>query len=116
MNSVTFVNSAGAIIRAQVGNDSDIIGVVPRGVGSTFPPITCDPVDLVGVVRGQDITNALPGYSNTSLNEIYAAGESLGADCGVTAPNLIQHIGTMSVARDMNFVLEALGQEKLSYL
>lgn len=94
----------------------DIIGVVPRAVGSTFPPITCEATDAIAAQRTADILNALPGYTNASLGETYAAGEAIGLDCGLVTPNLIPYVGTVHVARDMDYVLQALGQDKLSYL
>lgn len=104
------------MVRAQVGNDTDVIAIVPRGVGSTFPPITCDASDSSASQRFRDINDAQPGYANTSLSETYALGKALGLDRGSVTPNLIPYVGTMHVARDMDYVLNVLGQDKLSYL
>lgn len=114
--SVEFVKDRAAILRAQVGNDTDIVGVVPRAVGSTFPPVTCDATDDIAMRRSEAIVDAQPGYHNASLSESYALGEALGLDCGLVTPDLVPYVGTVFVARDMNHVLQALGQDKLSYL
>ena len=105
-----------ALLRAQVGNGSDIIAVVPRGVGSTFPPITCDVTDLAYIRGLWDFRNTLPGYTRVGVAESYAIGRQLGLDCDLITPDLIPYIGTVFIARDMEFVRQALGQQKLSYL
>lgn len=85
-------------------------------MGSTFPPITCDATEFASTQRSRDIRDSQPGYHNGSLGESYAAGEALGLDCGLVTPNLIPYVGTVHVAKDMDYVLQALGQDKLSYL
>ena len=104
------------LLRTYIGNDSDIIAVVPRGVGATFPPMTCDATDLAATRRLWEIQDTLPGYTRTSLVESYAIGESFGLDCGLVEPDLIPFVGTVSAAHDMEFVRHALGQDQLSYL
>ncbi|KAF7512022.1 hypothetical protein GJ744_002735 [Endocarpon pusillum] len=113
---IEFITDHGALLRAQVGNDVDLVGIVPRGVGSTFPPITCDATDLASAQRNRDITNSQPGYTDKSLNESYAVGKSLELDCDLVTPSLIPYVGTVHVAKDMDYVLQILGQDKLSYL
>ena len=108
--------SKAPLLRAQVGNDSDIIAVVPRGVASTFPPMTCDATDLDATRRLWEIQDALPGYTRKSAAESYALGQNLGLDCASVAPDILPYIGTIYAAHDMDFVRQALGQEKLSYL
>ena len=103
------------LLRAYVGNDSDIIVVVPRGVSATFPPMTCDATALQVTERLLETQNTLPGYDQASLEETYAIGESLRLDCAAIKPDLIPYIGTVFVANDMEYVRNALGQEKLSY-
>ncbi|KAI9786524.1 MAG: hypothetical protein M1816_007906 [Peltula sp. TS41687] len=116
IRSVDFILDRGALLRARVGNDTDLIGVVPRAVGSTSPPITCDVTDSAATRRFDEFEGSQPGYSNKSLVETYAVGKALRLDCGLVTPDLIPYVGTVHVARDMDFVLQALGQDKLSYL
>lgn len=99
-----------------MGNDSDIVAIVPRAVGSTFPPITCDATDAASTRREWDIAGAQPGYANTSISESYAIGQGLGLDCALVTPQLIPYAGTFYVAHDMDYVLQKLGNQKLSYL
>ena len=58
----------------------------------------------------------MPGYNKISLAENYEIGVSLGLDCAATDPDLIPYIGTWSVAHDLDYVRQALGRDKLSYL
>jgi pimeloyl-ACP methyl ester carboxylesterase len=116
LHSVENILNQAALLRAQVGNESDIIAVIPRGVGSTFPPITCDASDLASMRTLWEIQGTLPGYTPRSSLESYTIGQNLGLDCGLVTPDLIPYVGTVYVAHDMEFVRQALGQEKLSYL
>ena len=104
------------VLRAQVGNDTDIIAIVPRGVGSTLPAITCDASDLTAYQRLWEIEDTLPGYTPFSTAESYAIGQSYGLDCALVTPDLVPYVGTIYAAHDMDFVRQALGQEKLSYI
>ncbi|KAI9887838.1 MAG: hypothetical protein M1823_000360 [Watsoniomyces obsoletus] len=113
---VDFINDLGGLLRAQVGNGVDLVGIVPRGVGSTFPPITCDATDDIVAERQNNITASQPGYRSESPIETYEVGKALGRDCGSVTPDLIPYVGTVHVARDMDYVRQALGQDKLSYL
>lgn len=108
--------SRGPVLRVYLGNDTDIIGVVPRGVGATFPPIACEASESVIQQRDDVFLSSLPGYTNLSIVESFALGESIGADCRVVSPELVPYVGTTFAARDMDYVLQALGQDKLSYL
>ena len=105
-----------ATLRAYIGNSSDLVVVVPRGVGSTFPAMTCDANDFAGTQRALEEQNNLPGYFNRSLLESYTIGVDLGIDCGVATPDVIPYVGTVSTAHDMDSVRHALGQKQLSYL
>lgn len=115
LRSVEDVFSKVEPLRAYIGDDADIIVVVPRGIGATFPPMTCDATDILATLRAWEMQNTLPGYDQASLEETYAIGESVHLDCPSIKPDLVPCIDTVSVARDMEFVRNALGQEKLSY-
>ena len=104
------------LLRAQVGDDTDVIGVVPRGVGATFPPITCDATDAATALRNTAVGNSPPGYANTSLSESYQIGKGLAIDCGNVAPKLFPVIGSVFTASDMDYVRQALGEDKLNFL
>ena len=115
VHSVEDVLSKVELLRAYIGENADIIVVVPRGVSATFPPMTCDATDLQATERLWEMQNTLPGYDQASLGGTYAIGESLNLDCASTKPDLIPYLGTVSVANDMETVRKALGQAKLSY-
>ena len=51
-----------ALFRAQVGNDPDIITTGPRGVGSTYLPMTCGATDYIASQRLWEMEDTLPRY------------------------------------------------------
>ena len=104
------------LLRAYVGEEADLITVVPRGVAATFPPMTCDATNyaaLQSLWEGQD---TLPGHGSESLFESYAYGENVGMNCAAIKPDLIPFSGTVSVANDVELVREALGQDQLQLI
>lgn len=104
------------MLRAYVGQEADIVAVVPRGVGATLPSVTCDVSDTLATQRQWAIQNILPGYDEYAVSLNYALGQSIGLDCNSTSPDLIPYVGTEFSARDMDVVLRALGQEQMDYL
>ena len=97
------------VLPEEVTEHFDIVGIDPRGVGGSTP-IDC----------------------GTSAKELYAADASIDSpedeealleisaayvdDCGEKYGDLLAHVGTRDVARDMDVVRAAMGDEQLSYL
>ena len=106
----------------------DIIGFDPRGVGQSTP-ITCWTDDEIN----QSLTDTKNGKSST-LSEIMATdavfsknpsvqeridrGASNAARCAKHSevPELLDHVGTRNVARDLDVLRATNGNAKLSYL
>ena len=87
----------------------DIVGLDPRGVGGSTP-ITCGmaPAELYGVD---------PTFEDAADEAAYLdVSEDYVADCGAKHGDLLPHLGTPDVARDMDAVRAAMGDEQLSYL
>ena len=110
------VLATASLLREQVGPGLDIIAIAPRGVGSTLPAMTCDSTDLIASRRLWEAQDTLPGYPSDSAAETYALGESLGLDCASISPDLVSYTSTVHVARDMEYVRQALGQDKILYI
>ncbi|MEY2451829.1 MAG: hypothetical protein QOD92_1403 [Acidimicrobiaceae bacterium] len=102
--------AGGIDLPASVLDRFDIVGFDPRGVGastglpcgdSTVPPF-----------RRVDSTpdNA---DEQTALD---AAAQAIADDCGTNAGQLLPHLGTDDVVRDMDTIRQALGEDKLNYL
>jgi pimeloyl-ACP methyl ester carboxylesterase len=92
----------------QLHQRFDMIGMDPRGIG-TSSPIRCDPavfnrpVSLFPRTAAQFA--ALAGYAR-----------ALGRSCRRMTGRLLGHVDTLSVARDMEALRRALGDGKLNFL
>jgi len=87
----------------------DIVAVDPRGVGGSVP-LDCgvDPAELYAVdhtIEDQADVDALVGISRRYAD-----------DCASTRGDLLPHVGTRDVARDMDAVRAGMGDEQLSFV
>ncbi len=93
----------------DVAEHYDILGMDPRGVGGSTP-IRCgiDLIELYGVDPTID--------SPADRAAILEVTERYVTDCAKKYPDLLAHLGTADVARDMDTVRAAMDDERLSYL
>ena len=96
-------------IDADVRARFDIVGMDPRGVGQSSP-LGCglDPATLYGV--DPTVEDPADARALVTVSEEYAA------DCAEERGGLLPHVGTRDVARDMDAVRAAMGDETLSFL
>lgn len=97
------------ILPDEITERFDIVGVDPRGVGQSSP-IDCgvDATELYSVdasIETPDDRQAL-----LDISEAYVS------DCGEKYGDVLPFVGTRDVARDMDTVRAAMGDEQLSYL
>jgi pimeloyl-ACP methyl ester carboxylesterase len=97
------------ILPSEITEHFDIVGIDPRGVGGSTP-IDCggDATELYAVdptIEDADDEAALLERSQAYVD-----------DCAAEYPDLLPHVGTRDVARDMDAVRAAMGDEQLSYL
>ncbi|HUR75173.1 MAG TPA: alpha/beta fold hydrolase [Sporichthya sp.] len=93
----------------------DAVGFDPRGIGASRPKLRCTPP---APFRGLAPSYAPPGSPNSAVS----AGEKkwlkqsreLARNCAKSGP-ILAHMTTIEVARDMDAIRAALGEEKLSY-
>src|SRR4051794_32442430 len=86
----------------------DLIGVDPRGIG-TSTPIRCDPA-----VINQPVS-MFPATPD-QFAQLEAYSRAVGDSCLRLTGPLLGHVDTKSVARDMEALRHALGEGKLNYL
>jgi pimeloyl-ACP methyl ester carboxylesterase len=86
----------------------DLIGMDPRGIG-TSSPILCDPDTLNAPV-------SLFPRSAAEFAQLADYARGLGRGCLEGTGPLLRHVDTKSVARDMEALRVALGDEKLNFL
>jgi pimeloyl-ACP methyl ester carboxylesterase len=92
-----------------VAADYDIVGFDPRGVGSSTPALHCDP----GFFRGVQPDYIPAGQAAEQAIENRA--KAYAADCEKKFGWLLPYMTTKDVARDMDSIRAALGQQKISY-
>jgi pimeloyl-ACP methyl ester carboxylesterase len=104
-----FAATLAFLLPSDINEHFDIVGFDPRGVGDSTP-IDCgvDATDLYSV----DPTIE-DDADRAALLEVSAEYVD---DCGARFGNLLPFVGTRDVARDMDTMRAAMGDEQLSYL
>lgn len=97
------------LLPAEISERFDIIGVDPRGVGGSTP-LECgvDPAELYGVDSSID--------SLEDREALLEVSQRYADDCAKRYGDRFAHMGTRDVARDMDTVRAALGEDQISYL
>lgn len=104
-----FASILAMILPREITERFDIVGVDPRGTGESTP-IDCgvSATELYGTdhtLEGEDDEATLLEISDAYVD-----------DCALRYGDLLQHVGTRDVARDMNTVLRAMGEDEMHYL
>jgi pimeloyl-ACP methyl ester carboxylesterase len=110
--AVDYLQAAGAGIFSALNTRFDIIAFDPRGVGQSTPSIDC---------RVDDETEgSLPRPAPTPIDldagALVARAERYVDSCLANNGEILQHVSTANVARDMDALRAAVGDERLSYL
>jgi pimeloyl-ACP methyl ester carboxylesterase len=92
-----------------VASEYNIIGFDPRGVGASVPALHCDPGFFAGVRPDYIPANQRAEQALINRAKTYAAG------CQRRFGWLLPYLTTENVARDMDSIRVALGQQKISY-
>ena len=118
-SGVQYVEAAAETIFAGVQGSYDIVGFDPRGVGASTP-ITCTATPEAPAVA--EAAPAAPAGAGSTFEQrapqIAAKIKQTEADCAAnTKPaGLLDHVDTVSVARDLDVLRALSGNEKLDYL
>ncbi|GAA3853701.1 alpha/beta hydrolase [Saccharothrix violaceirubra] len=97
------------VFPARLRERFDIIGIDPRGVGDSRPAITCDRDAQDPAVDQFPTTQA--GYQ-----ALVAHNRAVADGCRRLTGPLIDHVDTISAARDLDVVRAGLGERKISWL
>lgn len=91
----------------------DVIGFDPRAVG-TSDPATC----FRDAERETAFMSSVPAFPVTDREERRFLGQmaTLGASCTLFSGDRISHSSTANVARDMDLLRQAVGDDELSYV
>lgn len=110
-SGVEYARLGGLIVSEEVAQAYDVVGFDPRGVASSAP-ITCFDDAQMDEFLGSDPTPDTPEEETASEALI----QEFADDCEAAAPDLLGHVSTVEVARDMDVLRGALGESKLDYL
>ncbi|HEU4489485.1 MAG TPA: alpha/beta fold hydrolase, partial [Jiangellales bacterium] len=110
-SGLDYVRGAHAVVSGAVRDRYDVVGFDPRGVGESTP------VDCLGDDELDDFvaSDASPD-DEAEIAEIRAQSEALGAGCLERSADLLPHMSTVDVARDLDVLRAVLGDEQLTYL
>jgi pimeloyl-ACP methyl ester carboxylesterase len=100
----------GGSLPSDVLDRFDIVGFDPRGVGQSTQ-LTCGD-DTVPPFRRVDSAPDSPD-EQAALD---AAAKAVADDCRDNDADLLPHLGTDDVVRDMNTIRQAIGENQISYL
>jgi pimeloyl-ACP methyl ester carboxylesterase len=94
-----------------IAKQFDLIGFDPRGVGASTPTLDCfTDAQREGDVIASTLNSGAKDYTEDETRQLYkqCAERSGGED-------VLAHVGTRDVARDMDVLRAVLGDEKLSF-
>ena len=100
------------VVPADVQTRFDIVGFDPRGVGQSTP-VHC----FADAEAQQEFFGSLPPFPVTD-DEVAAAVDAahdLGRRCRQRNGDLLDHLSTANVARDMDLLRRAVGDEQLTF-
>jgi pimeloyl-ACP methyl ester carboxylesterase len=110
-SGIDFAQGGERTASSEILNRFDIIGFDPRGVGKS-DPITCltdaETDEFLSADETPDTAIEIDAWNNWV--------DRFAEECQQKNPNTWQHIGSWNVARDMDVLRSALGEEKLNLL
>ncbi|MBW0115080.1 alpha/beta hydrolase [Pseudonocardia abyssalis] len=99
---------------SELARRFDIVGFDPRGIGSSRPAVRCQPDRVRDAERAAD---RAADTSPAGVARFEAQQRADNAACvASTGTDVLAHIGSRDVARDLDILRSALGDEKLTYL
>ncbi|CAO1625657.1 unnamed protein product [Jaminaea pallidilutea] len=105
------------ISRRYSNSTFDVLGWDPRGVNATMPQMACFPDNAyrdrwsaLGVAAWRQ-----PGDKEAEMREHDATNEALMKACRAKFGDIPRFLSTASVARDIDAIREALGEETMTY-
>jgi pimeloyl-ACP methyl ester carboxylesterase len=103
-----FAVGMATVMPSEVTEHFDIVGVDPRGLGASDFSCGMEGEEIYGVDYSID--------SPEDETELLELSQEYVDGCEAAVGNLLPHLGTEDVARDIDAVREAMGDEQLNYL
>lgn len=119
-SGVDYVSAAERTVSEEVRERFDVVGFDPRGVGRSAPVECLDTEGLDGFygteVDTEDGDADMSEVTDTGLEELAEVNQEFVEACERNSGELMMHLETANVARDMDVLREILGDDGLSYL
>ncbi|MCS7484182.1 alpha/beta hydrolase [Umezawaea endophytica] len=104
-----FVRDEPELFPRELRERFDIVGVDPRGVGESVPAIACELPPMGAAV------DQFP-ESREGFDRLVAYNREVAEGCRRATGPLIDHVDTVSAARDFDVVRAVLGESRVSWL
>src|ERR1700719_3158904 len=113
-SAVDMVAAMGAdLADSEVSKRFDLVGFDPRGVGHSTPALRCQTDAEFDAYRREPMVD----YSPPGVAHIEQVNRQLAQRClNRNGAAFLENVGTASVARDMDSVRQALGDDQINYL
>jgi pimeloyl-ACP methyl ester carboxylesterase len=108
-SAIEFLPGFAQGVSSAISQRFDIVAFDPRGVGESTP------LDCHSTIQKLAATDPSPD-SEDEWTRADAAAKTFADECGQKHSKLLPHLGTPNVARDMDQLRAALGDEKLTYV
>ncbi|MFW3172157.1 alpha/beta hydrolase [Geodermatophilus sp. CPCC 206100] len=106
--SVEVLQTLGPVLFGALNQRFDIVGFDPRGVGQSTPAVACN-------APPEPLTPAADPFG-LDVDALVAVFQRYVDACRANNGAILEHLSTANVARDMDVLRAALGEERLSYL
>ena len=110
--TVDYLQAVGAGVFESLNQQFDIVGFDPRGVGQSTPAIDCQADEEKQGVYSVPVPTPL----DIDEDAYVAKAQSYVDACLANNGAILEHVSTANVARDMDALRAALGEEQISYL
>ena len=110
--AVDYLQTVGAGVFAALNQRFDIVGFDPRGVGQSTPAVECQSDQGM-----QDLQSPqFPTPLDIDVDAYVAEAQTYVDACLANNGEILEHLSTANVARDLDVLRAAVGDEQLSYL
>jgi pimeloyl-ACP methyl ester carboxylesterase len=109
---VDFLQTGGSALFDAINEHYDIVGFDPRGVGQSSPSIDCKVNQETQGPSSQPFTTPF----NLDVPALLTKVRRYLNRCDALNGDILSHVGTADVARDMDVLRAAVGDKKLTYL
>ena len=109
---VDFLQTGGGALFDALNERFDLVGFDPRGVGQSSPSIDCKVNQETQGPSSQPFTTPF----NLDVRALLAKDQRYLRRCADLNGKILSHVSTADVARDMDVLRKAVGDDKLTYL